>query len=71
MSKITITLEDVGDNKVRVVANPTFEQLAMKSNSGEALTSADGYALLMMRAVREESKKQANQMKIYIPRIGR
>lgn len=71
MAKITITIEDKDNGKVTVVSNPTFEQMAQMSNSGaEELKSSHGYALLALRAIREESKKQG-PIKMLIPRLGR
>lgn len=71
MAKITITIEDLPGNKVKVVSDPTFEQMAKIDLSGIAdLTSGHAYALLALRAIREESKKQG-PTPILIPRIGR
>lgn len=70
MAKITITIEDTPNDKVKVVANPTFETMAKMTNSGEDMTSAHGYAMLVLRTIREESKKQG-PIRMLIPKIGR
>jgi hypothetical protein len=69
MAKITITIEDTPQGKVKVVADPTFETMAKMIASGNPVTSAHGYALTMIRAVREESKRQ-EPTSILIPRVS-
>lgn len=57
MATITITLEDKIDGNVKVTANPPFETMAMKVDSGEMPTAAETYALMVLRKIRETSKK--------------
>lgn len=71
MAKITITIEDTAQNKVKVVCNPTFETMAkMVVSGGEDVTSAHGYAIKCINAVREESKL-ADPTKIWLPKVKR
>jgi len=69
MAKITITILDDSDGKVKVAVDPSFEIMAKMANAGEQMTSAHAYALRALRAIREESKAQGTS-KILIPRIG-
>lgn len=69
MAKITITIEDADDGKVKVVCEPNFETMMMMQVSGNGLTSAHGYAFQALNAIREESKRQG-PTRIMIPRIG-
>jgi hypothetical protein len=71
LAKITITIEDIGNNQVRVVATPNFETMMKMDISGERLTSAHGYALLALNKIREKSKDESLMNKILIPGIGR
>lgn len=70
MAKITISIEDSPVGGVKVVSTPSFEQMAQMINAGDPGTSAHGYALLALRAIREESKKN-QPASILIPRIGK
>lgn len=70
MSKITITIEDTPDGKVKAVVDPTCETIIKKHASGHELTSAEAYVLFVTRELREESKRQS-PTRILIPRIGR
>lgn len=71
MSKVVITLEDIGDNKVKVVCEPTFETMAFMVNSGNQLTAAQGYALAAINAIRKAAREQSNKLPFFIPRIGK
>jgi len=71
MAKITITFEDIGNGKVKVVSDPTFETMAKMNLSGHEWTGAQGYALCALNAVRRASKSQEPTTNIIIPRIGR
>ncbi len=67
MAHVTITIEDMPGNKVKVVATPTIEAMVKMNVSGEPMTSAHGYAFLALNAIRQESKKQG-PTQILIPR---
>lgn len=69
MAKITITIEDVGE-RVRVTADPTFEMMMKKNLQGGQWTSAEGYALLALNTLRDESKSRT-PTKIIIPKLRR
>ncbi len=71
MAKIIITVEDLPNGKVSVVANPSFETMCKIHVSGNTLTSAHGYAMTMMRVVRDVAKSQQKGIIVGIPRIGR
>lgn len=70
MSKVIIHIEDKLDGNVSVTATPTFETMAMKMNSGNELTSAEAYALFVLRQIREQSKAQG-KLQLKIPQLGR
>ncbi len=69
MAKVTITIEDVGSNGVRVMCDPNFETIMKLHLSGTALTSAHGYALSALNTIRTKSKEQKHEMKVLIPRL--
>ena len=71
MAKITITIEDKPNGTVSVQATPNFETMMKMEVSGHTLTSAHGYALLALNAIRNESKKKDPRNRILVPRIGR
>lgn len=68
--KITITIEDTPRGTVKVESNPTFEHIMQTIVNHNEETSAMGYALCAINAIRTESKKQA-PTKILIPRTWR
>ena len=70
MAKITLTIEDTPDGKVKIVSDPTTETMIKMTQSGDGLTSAHGYAFRMLREAREESKR-LKPTTILIPRLGR
>lgn len=70
MAKIVLTFEDGPNDTVKVVAEPSFETMMMMNRSGHELTSAHGYALCAINAVRRESKSK-ERTKILIPKLGR
>lgn len=72
MARITITIEDRPENRVEVVVTPRAEELMNKiaSHGPTSLTSAEAYALLCVRALREESKRQG-PTRVLVPRVGR
>jgi hypothetical protein len=57
MSKIVITIEDQPGNRVAIHCKPLAQEMIQAAANGHSMTSAEGYALLMLRAVREESKR--------------
>lgn len=65
MAKVTITIEDIGANNVRVVCDPKASELIAKMH-GQSLTSAEGYALMCINTIRQESKKQG-PIRLIIP----
>lgn len=71
MAKVIITIEDRDDGKVQVIATPNFETIAKMDLSGNRLTAAHGYAMLALRTIREESRRQAPDLLVKIPRLGR
>lgn len=73
MSQITITLIDRPGNRVEVKVNPLAQTLIEAAANGHTMTSAEGYALLAIRAIREESQRMQQRgekgMIIQIPRL--
>lgn len=67
--KITICIEDVGAG-VKCTSTPTFEEMAKGINAGLRQSAAEGYALLALNTIRNESKK-AGQIITKIPRVLR
>ena len=71
MALVTITVEDSPNGKVKVVADPSFETMAKMEISGHGLSSAHGYALVAINAIRKMSKEQSNDLIVSLPKIGR
>lgn len=71
MSKVVITIEDVGGN-VRVKMDPTAETLLKKiaSHGKESLTAAEAYAFAGVNRMRDLSK-QAGKIIVPVPRVRR
>lgn len=65
--KVTITIEDSPGGKVKVVSQPSFE-LMMKKTKFDDLSSAEGYAVCALNAIRAASKKQG-PMIIQVPKL--
>lgn len=71
MSKVTITIEDLPDGKVRTVCTPNFETMIQMQTSGHDLTPAHGYALKALNAIIQASKQNDPTLNVRIPIIGR
>jgi len=69
MAKITITLEDLPDGKVKLVVDPTIETFFKMDLSGHSFTPAQGYAVAAVNHVHRESKKQQGDIKILLPKV--
>lgn len=69
MAKITITIEDIGNGKVRAVMNPTGFTIARMIMSGEDTTNAHGIAIAALNAILKEQKLSESGKKIIIPKI--
>lgn len=69
MARVVITIEDTGPNGVRVVSEPNFETMMKMDLSGIGLTSAHGYALRALNAIRESAK--SSRLIINVPRVKR
>jgi len=57
LAKVIVTIEDNPDGTVKITAEPNFETIAMKAESGNDPTAAETYALLALRKIRDASKK--------------
>jgi len=68
MAKITITIEDIFDDKVKIVCEPNFMTMMSIHVSGNQLKASHGYAICALNAIRDESKKRGPQ-NIIIPRL--
>lgn len=69
MAKVIITLEDNLDKGVAVKAEPNFETMMKKVNSGNNLSSAEGYAISALVHIRNKAKEQEGLMKVGIPKV--
>jgi hypothetical protein len=69
MAKITITVEDLPNGKVKIEAKPNYLEIMAKDISGNHLTAADGYALAMLNRAREVSRQNGPTNLVKIPRI--
>lgn len=70
MPKVTMTIEDLPDGKVKCVLNPSAETLLKKQASGHVLSSAEGYLIFCANKLRECANSQSNII-VKVPRIGR
>lgn len=62
MAKVIITIEDLPGEKVKIVTEPSMEQIIRMDVSGfTPLTAAEGMAFKVLNGIRLESKK--NQQK--------
>lgn len=67
MAKVTITIEDLPNGKVRCVSSPNFETMCRMAKA-EQLTSAHGLAIVALRNVHEAGREQGSILTIPIPR---
>lgn len=69
--KVTITIEDLPDDKVKITMEPTAETLMKMVTSGETLSSAAGYGLGLANKAREISKAavEDKKQKIIMPKL--
>ena len=68
MAKVIIEFEDKFNGGVKVVCNPTFEEIMKKQESGEIMSSAEAYAIFALNQVRSEAKK-VDPTRILIPKV--
>jgi len=59
LAKVVITIEDKDNGNVKVTSEPNFETMVLIEKSGNQLTSAHGYAMRAVLAIRERSKEIA------------
>lgn len=69
--KVTITIEDLPGDKVKITCDPTGETLIKMIQSGEEATSAHGYALNLLNTARKISKDsdKSGLLKIAMPKV--
>lgn len=67
MAKVTITITDLPNGKVKTVSDPSFETMC-KIAKAEKLTSAHGLAIVALRNMYEASRQEGSQLIIPIPR---
>ena len=70
MAKVIITIEDLPNDEVSVIAQPNFETMMKMVVSGHEVTSAQGYAVNALNSIRKSAKEEG-RMKINVPRIER
>jgi hypothetical protein len=72
MAKITITIEDLPNGNVSIVANPTVEEMIKGTMSNaRGFTAAEGYAMGLCNKAQEISREMASKLKVLVPRMGR
>lgn len=71
MAKIIIEIEDLGSDKVKVVSNPTMEQMINMDLNNHKMTSAHGYAYAALNHIRKLSKSNDPTNIIDIPKLIR
>lgn len=69
MAKVTITIEDLPNGKVKCVSDPSFEKMCRIAKA-EQLTSAHGLAIVALRNVYEVSRKQGSILTIPVPKAN-
>lgn len=69
MARVTITIEDLPNGKVKIVADPSFEILTKITVNFSDLTSAQGYAIFALNQIRMASK--AGNINISVPKARR
>lgn len=68
MAKITITIEDLPNGRLKVACDPSAETMAKRIIGGEKSTSAHGLALAAINAILKEKREQ-ERGKIILPRV--
>jgi len=71
VAKITIEIEDFGDDKVKIKSSPTVEQMFKWEVDGQGMTNAMGYAVGMLNKCRDISKSNDPTNRIIIPKLGK
>jgi len=67
--KVTISIEDLPNGRVKTVTDPTYEMLLRKiTQGGEGLSSAEGYAFYVLNQLKAESKR-LGKTQLKIPRL--
>lgn len=61
MPKITITIEDTPEGQVRMVSDPSYSAMADRVLGGQGVSSAEGYAMNMLRIFWSEQKERMNE----------
>lgn len=71
MAKVTITIEDMPNGKVKVECKPKVEQMLGLLDNGTGLTAAEGYAFSALRKLLKDSDENDKEYKgIVVPRFG-
>lgn len=70
MAKVTIVIEDLPGDQVKIVADPSLEDIFKMTMDGHETTSAHGYAFAMLNTARAESKSKEPH-KIILPKRPR
>lgn len=71
MAKITIHIEDLPGDKVKVTSDPSMETMIKMDISGNKLTSAHGYAFNLLNNFRHLGKMNDPNLKLIIPKVSR
>lgn len=67
MAQVTITIEDLPNGGVKVVATPNLETMFKMLDSGNDLTASHGYAFTALNAIKKASNEK-DPLKIIVPR---
>lgn len=71
LKTVTLTFQDKPNGQVGVVSDPSFETMCQMEISGQGLSSACGYALVAINAIRKAAKSKDIDNTVYIPRTGK
>lgn len=66
MAKITITIEDMEGGSVRMASDPPYGDMAERAINGHGTTSAEGYAMNMLRIFWSEQKERQKEKKLAV-----
>lgn len=69
MAKVSITIEDKDNGKVSVICTPQMSELIGLEISGQGTTSAQGYAIAALNAIRKISKENQSKIMVGIPQL--
>jgi hypothetical protein len=57
LAKVTVTIEDAPNGRVKIVSTPDFDSMCKMENSGNSLTQAESYAFRCLYAIYQFAKE--------------